>query len=151
MDPDEPAFLDRPTHTNPIRTTLPHHILLPLLVRSQSFPPLLGDPPGLIKEPFFLFPFQIYVFKNIPFAAPPVGDLRWRAPAPPPPNDTLADGSYGPSCVQTGIGAPLGEAGALLGPQSEDCLYLDVYAPGAAVRGNATNLPVIHWIYGVSS
>ncbi len=44
-----------------------------------------------------------YTFKNIRFAAPPVGDLRWAKPAPPQVNKTIQDGSYGPKCVQTAI------------------------------------------------
>lgn len=90
---------------------------------------------------------DFYVFNNIPFAAPPVGDLRWREPELPSANSTLIDGSYGPSCVQTGIGSPDNIEG-ISGPESEDCLYLDVYVPGDAFRSNNTKLPVIHWFYG---
>ncbi|KAL1615512.1 hypothetical protein SLS56_011800, partial [Neofusicoccum ribis] len=90
---------------------------------------------------------DFYTFKNIPFAAPPIDDLRWREPQPPSSNSTLIDGSYGPSCVQTGIGNPDNIEG-IAGPESEDCLYLDVYVPGDAFRSNDTRLPVIHWFYG---
>ncbi|KAF9640900.1 hypothetical protein BFW01_g12706 [Lasiodiplodia theobromae] len=91
---------------------------------------------------------QFYTFKNIPYAAPPVGPLRWREPQPPVVNTTLIDGSYGPSCIQTGIGDPKNIQG-FTGPTSEDCLYLDVYVPGDALRSNDTKpLPVIHWFYG---
>ena len=44
-----------------------------------------------------------YIFRNIRYAAPPVGELRWAKPAPPPVNATLQDGSYGPKCVQSAI------------------------------------------------
>ena len=44
-----------------------------------------------------------YIFKNIRFAAPPVGDLRWAKPAPPQKNTTVQDGSYGNKCVQAAI------------------------------------------------
>jgi hypothetical protein len=44
-----------------------------------------------------------YTFKNIRYAAPPVGGLRWAKPAPPLQNSTLQDGSYGHSCVQSAI------------------------------------------------
>ncbi|GME42638.1 hypothetical protein GTA08_BOTSDO12124 [Neofusicoccum parvum] len=90
---------------------------------------------------------DFYTFKNIPFAAPPIGNLRWREPQPPSSNSTLIDGSYGPSCVQTGIGNPDNIEG-IAGPESEDCLYLDAYVPGDAFRNNDTKLPVIHWFYG---
>ena len=111
---------------------------------------------------------QIYKWKNIRFAAPPVGDLRWAKPAPPPKNPTVQDGSYGPQCPQASLkglnvvgsaaGTPLGVAidkitAELLSPGtaagSEDCLFLDIFVPGAAVRSpSTTRLPVIHWFFG---
>ena len=61
-----------------------------------------------------------YVFRNIPYAAPPIGDLRWRKPAPPLNKTGIQDGSYGFACMQAGIsglnvvgpgnGFPLGAA-----------------------------------------
>ncbi|MCJ1248753.1 hypothetical protein MMC30_005972 [Trapelia coarctata] len=111
---------------------------------------------------------DIYKWKNIRFAAPPVGDLRWAKPAPPPLNPVLQDGSYGPQCPQASLkglnvlgnaaGSPLGQAidqiaAQLLAPVttggSEDCLFLDIFVPGAAVRSpSTTKLPVIHWFFG---
>lgn len=110
---------------------------------------------------------QLYVFKNIRFAAPPVGNLRWAKPAPPPQQSGVQDGSYGPICVQaplpglqlTGPGAdsPIGEAfnkylGGIPVPSfkeaSEDCLFLDVYVPAKAVENPSLRLPVISWFYG---
>ncbi|KAL8820359.1 MAG: hypothetical protein Q9223_001408 [Gallowayella weberi] len=111
---------------------------------------------------------DIYVFKNIRFAAPPTGDLRWAKPAPPTPEPTrLQDGSYGPVCVQapikgpqlTGPGAdsPFGKAfnqflGGIPVPSlqkaSEDCLFLDLYVPGKAITNPGLKLPVISWFYG---
>ncbi|KAH7062200.1 Alpha/Beta hydrolase protein [Macrophomina phaseolina] len=91
---------------------------------------------------------DLYTFKNIPFAAPPTGSLRWREPQPPLTNTSLIDGSHGPSCIQTGIGDPDNIQG-ISGPSSEDCLYLDAYVPGAALRSNTTSpLPVLHWFHG---
>ena len=43
---------------------------------------------------------QVYEFRNIRFAAPPTGNLRFAKPAAPVYNATLSDGSYGPACVQ---------------------------------------------------
>ena len=60
---------------------------------------------------------QIYTFKNIRFAAPPVGELRWALPAEPEHNATLQDGSYGPVCVQ----APL-KGVDLVGPGDESAI-----------------------------
>lgn len=51
--------------------------------------------------------------------------------------------------MQTGIGNPENIEG-ISGPESEDCLYLDVYVPRDALRSNTTKFPVIHWFYGVS-
>ncbi|KAL8726444.1 MAG: hypothetical protein Q9166_006722 [cf. Caloplaca sp. 2 TL-2023] len=110
---------------------------------------------------------DIYVFKNIRFAAPPIGDLRWAEPAPPTPETGVQDGSYGPICVQaplkgpqlTGPGAssPIGQAlnqflAGIPVPSfkkaSEDCLFLDVYVPAEAINNPSLKLPVISWFYG---
>ncbi len=88
---------------------------------------------------------QLYVFKNIRFAAPPVGDLRWAKPAPPAQESGVQDGSYGPICVQTplqGIPVPSSKEA------SEDCLFLDVYVPAKAIADPSLSLPVISWFYG---
>ncbi|HSQ95841.1 MAG TPA: carboxylesterase family protein [Croceibacterium sp.] len=81
-------------------------------------------------------------FKGIPFAAPPVGDLRWKAPQPVAPwqgvRNTVA---FGPACIQGPILAQMGSAAA----QLEDCLYIDVWTPA---NTPADKLPVIAWIYG---
>lgn len=82
----------------------------------------------------------VIAFKGIPFAAPPVGDLRWKPPQPVAPwtGDRMAN-AYGPSCPQN---ARLGAEAKV----SEDCLYLNVFAPE-----NARNLPVMVWIHGGSN
>lgn len=81
-------------------------------------------------------------WKGIPFAAPPVGPLRWRAPQPAAPWTGVRDATaYGHDCMQTPFpsdAAPLGT------PPAEDCLYANVWRPAAA----AAKLPVIVWIYG---
>ncbi|WP_285488478.1 carboxylesterase/lipase family protein [Amycolatopsis taiwanensis] len=76
-------------------------------------------------------------FSGIPYAAPPVGDLRWRAPAPPPEWDGIRDATRaGSSCAQPDGG------GGLLG--SEDCLYLNVNAPA----DTSVRRPVMVWVHG---
>nr|WP_240504551.1 carboxylesterase family protein [Tsuneonella mangrovi] len=81
-------------------------------------------------------------WKGIPFAAPPVGDLRWRAPQPAASWSGVRDATqYGHDCMQK----PFASDAAPLGtPPAEDCLYLNVWKPAQA-KGK---LPVIFWIYG---
>ncbi len=82
-------------------------------------------------------------FKGIPFAAPPVGNLRWRPPQPVRPWRGIKKADhFGPSCMQNPstlkqLGAPL--------TVSEDCLYLNVWTPAKSPRAR---LPVMVWIYG---
>ncbi len=78
---------------------------------------------------------------GIPYAAPPVGALRWQPPQPAAPWHGIREAtSFAPHCAQPG--SPFGVAST-----SEDCLYLNVYAPAGA-RGR--NLPVMVWIHGGS-
>lgn len=90
-----------------------------------------------------------HAFLGIPFAQPPVGSLRWRAPQPPVPwTGSRAATSLPPMCAQVGsffgepdpatFGQPVG---------SEDCLYLNVWRPNSS----AENLPVFFWIHGGSN
>ncbi len=84
------------------------------------------------------------IFRNIPFAAPPVGALRWAPPqaAKAWPGERMAV-LPGPSCPQpmNADGSP--NLGAANGPTSEDCLQLNVFAPNAAKAA-----PVMVWIHG---
>jgi para-nitrobenzyl esterase len=83
-------------------------------------------------------------WKGIPFAAPPIGALRWRAPQPAAKWKGVRDAtSYGHDCMQL----PFSSDAAPLGTQpAEDCLVLNVWAPERAAKGG--KLPVIVWIYG---
>jgi para-nitrobenzyl esterase len=86
----------------------------------------------------------ISVFKGIPFAAPPVRDLRWRAPQPALPWTGVRDATqFGSICPQAG-GSRAGDFGETLS-ENEDCLTLNVWTPNTAP---GTKLPVMVWIYG---
>ena len=82
-------------------------------------------------------------WKGLPFAAPPLGELRWRAPRPAPAWDGLRQAdAYAHDCMQEPFpsdAAPLGT------PPAEDCLYLNVWAPE---KPAASKLPVMAWIHG---
>ena len=87
---------------------------------------------------------DVSVFKGIPFAAPPVGELRWRPPQPAIPWQGVRDASeYGPNCAQGGWGAA---PGTIAEGSSEDCLYLNLWTPASARPGS--KLPVMVWIHG---
>jgi para-nitrobenzyl esterase len=84
-------------------------------------------------------PAAVGVFFGIRYAAAPEGAARWTPPHPPtpPPGTVLAD-FPGPACPQAASTAPL--------PQSEDCLFLNVYVPAPATPHS--KLPVYLWIHG---
>ena len=83
------------------------------------------------------------VFRAIPYAAPPIGDLRWRPPAPVVAwaGDRPASAA-GPACPQK-VSPGVPNLGGYIGPTREDCLTLDVTAPKGARRA-----PVMVWVYG---
>ena len=81
------------------------------------------------------------VFRGIPFAAPPVGPLRWREPQPAPSWSGVRKAEqFGPACAQGRVEAD----GKLAAGISEDCLYLNVWTPAKP----GERLPVLVWIYG---
>ncbi len=82
-------------------------------------------------------------FKGIPYAAPPVGAYRWRPPQPVAPWEGVHEAAeFGPNCAQAGWprGSGLAEG------SSEDCLYLNLWAPADA--NPDAKLPVMVWIHG---
>jgi para-nitrobenzyl esterase len=85
------------------------------------------------------------VFKGIPYAVPPVGAGRWRAPAPMPPwAGVRSAAEFGPACVQPSFKFKSVYAQDI-GATSEDCLTLNVWAPA-----DARKAPVFFWIHGGS-
>ena len=86
---------------------------------------------------------DVAAFKGIPFAAPPVGALRWQAPRPAPPWKGVREAvEFGPRCMQGNIYNDMVFRDK--GP-SEDCLYLNVWTPATSAKAR---LPVMLWIYG---
>jgi para-nitrobenzyl esterase len=82
------------------------------------------------------------VFKGIPYAAPPVGALRWKAPQPPAPwTGVRKADTFGAQCHQPPIFGDI----VFDRPASEDCLFLNVWTPAKAA---SAKLPVMVWIHG---
>ena len=107
----------------------------PVIVRVES-----GELQGVVAD-------GVESFKGIPFAAPPVGDLRWRPPQPPARWTGVRQAAeFGADCMQGRFGPPPSTATGPTAPvPSEDCLFLNVWRPAAPT---ARNLPVMVWIYG---
>ncbi|KAI4864128.1 alpha/beta-hydrolase [Hypoxylon rubiginosum] len=130
-------------------------------VESRDSLPVLDLPYASYRANSYNSADDIYTFKNIRYAAPPVGDLRWAKPAPPLNESGIRDGSMGHSCMQaapnglnllgTGNQSPVGGAlnqflGGIPLPifsgGSED------YVPGKALKNPSQKLPVVVFVYG---
>jgi len=118
--------------------------------RNTAFGPVIGSDDSAAHGTL--------AWKGVPFAQPPLGERRWRAPVDPAPWTTARPATaFAPACVQTGrlygpglhnrydatIGSTLGKT---LG--AEDCLYLNIWAPAAPA---AAPRPVVVWVHGGSN
>lgn len=113
--------------------------LVPVSAHAQELSPVAQIESGTLKG---ASEGGVERFLGVPFAQPPVGPLRWRAPQPTPAWTGVRDAiDYGHDCMQTPFpsdAAPLGVTPA------EDCLYLNVWKPAELTAP----LPVMVWIYG---
>src|SRR5689334_1865632 len=83
------------------------------------------------------------IFKGVPFAAPPVGDLRWQPPQPVKNwNGTFKADHFGPRCMQRPI---FSDMVFRSDGMSEDCLYVNVWTPAKSAKDK---LPVLVYFYG---
>lgn len=111
---------------------------------AQESPPVVqiesGQLQGTLED-------GVVSFRGIPYAAPPVGPLRWRPPQPVAPWTGIRQATqFGPDCMQMRFNRPSGAPASPAPPPSEDCLYLNVWAPAGASMG--AKLPVMVWIHG---
>ncbi|HEX4198660.1 MAG TPA: carboxylesterase family protein [Caulobacteraceae bacterium] len=124
----------------PLHPTAPGSSVAPALGTAA---PVVQAPAGAVRGEAVG---DLYVFRGVPYAAPPVGQARWRPPAPAPAWPGVRDATrFGPACFQP-LSRPSGSLYADDPPaMSEDCLSLNIWT-----RADAHQAPVLVWIHGGS-
>lgn len=160
-----PSHITRATHpSNKTSTMSPSHLALLLLLllatSTHATPVTITTTYGPVTGTSSSSSTNITTFYGIPFAAPPLGELRFKPPQPPTPwsRPVVATNPDTPMCMQdvnSGYNAPsynpfttasLSHSLLLFPPSSsEDCLTLDIYTP---TTNPQANLSVMMWIYG---
>jgi len=121
-------------------------VLLAIIIAAVSSTSMAAGPTVKVEQGLLQGTVEdgLTVYRGVPFAAPPVGDLRWRPPQPAAKWDGVrhAD-AFAPECVQRGFGPP--PSGEKPPAMSEDCLYLNVWT---SAKKASDRVPVLVWIYG---
>lgn len=132
------------------------NLVLPMASTASASEPLVQIDAGMLRGNRVG---SAFAFRGIPYARPPMGELRWQPPEPPQPWQGVRDAVQpGTACTQrtSGLGpffAPMAQAYGTTFEQpsvksSEDCLYLDVWVPEWPVK---RALPVMVWLHGGSN
>jgi para-nitrobenzyl esterase len=123
-------------------------LIIPFFSKAQhaenqnAFPVQITISNGIVEGEFDIKT-NIQSFKGIPFAQPPVGDLRWKAPQPVTSwNGVKQTKKFGPRAIQSNV---FGDMGFRSDGMSEDCLYLNVWSPAKSAD---EKLPVLVYFYG---
>lgn len=123
-------------------------LIIPFFSKAQqaenqnAFPVQITISSGIVEGEFDIKT-NIQSFKGIPFAQPPVGDLRWKAPQPVTSwNSVKQTKKFGPRAIQSNV---FGDMGFRSDGMSEDCLYLNVWSPAKSAD---EKLPVLVYFYG---
>lgn len=123
-------------------------LVIPFFSKAQqaenqnAFPVQITISNGIIEGEFDIKT-NIQSFKGIPFAQPPVGDLRWKAPQPVTSwNGVKQTKKFGPRSIQSNV---FGDMGFRSDGMNEDCLYLNVWSPAKSTN---EKLPVLVYFYG---